>query len=255
MAGSKQNASRFFPHPGSADEYGLLTVDPRMDVERLLDAYRHGIFPWPSRIDSGIFLGIPDLWQVGWYSPNPRAILRLGDLRLPRRLRRKLKLGQFRFTWNREFDHVLNQCATIGDRKFERWLSPSLMKGLRELHEIGHAHSVEAYHADDQFQSVCGGIYGVCVGKSFSAESMFHVRSDASKAALCALVTLLRGIGCQLLDIQLSSEHMRNLGAIEIPRSEFLAELAGARAEEMSWPAPPQVPRTLKEIEVTPADL
>lgn len=248
MPNRKSHGPRYFPHPDSAGPYGQLTIDNRLDTERLLDAYRHGIFPWPSQSASAQRSG-RGRWSVGWYSPNPRAILPLDAVRFPKRLGRKLRSGQFRFLWDRHFDVVLEHCATIGTRKRDRWLSPELMQQLMLLNRLKYAHSIEVFHAKDGFHSLCGGLYGIAIGKTFAAESMFHLSADASKAALLALVKLLQVNGYQLLDIQQLSPHTVALGAIEIPRSEFLRLLSDARQLPTQWPDSPELPLRLDAIE------
>ncbi len=247
MSGSLEPDPKYFPPPRTADEYGLVAVDPRLDVDRMLDAYRHGIFPWPAQEHDRISRRAKE-WFVGWYSPDPRAILPLDGLHVPRRLARKLRQGQFRFRWNANFRLVLEKCATLRDRKNDRWLSPDLLSALAALHAAGYTHSVEVFHAQDDFKNICGGIYGVSVGAAFAAESMFFVRSDASKAAVVALVEILRSCEFQVLDIQQASKHMRSMGAVEIARDEFLKRVSRAQKSSPSWPSTLAEPVTLQEL-------
>ncbi|WP_417747041.1 leucyl/phenylalanyl-tRNA--protein transferase [Rosistilla oblonga] len=203
----------------------------------MLDAYRHGIFPWPCRW--------ADQWFVGWHSPDPRAILPLDDVRIPKRLQRKLRAGHFRFRWNSCFDSVLQHCASVGDRKENAWLCPDLLDAISSLHRSGDAHCIEVYDRDG---TLCGGLYGIAVGAAFSAESMFHLQSDASKAAVCGLVAVLRHAGFELMDIQQTSPHLLAFGAVEIDRCDYLVALQRALGKQPSWPATTEHPIPIDRI-------
>ena len=251
MTRSNSAFPQFFPDPSKADAHGLVVFDENFDVPRILDAYRHGIFPWPARVDDWDTDGSDPAdmrWQTGWYSPDPRAILPLEKLHTPRRLQRKLDRGQFRFTWDQQFDLVIDSCATMGNRVFHSWLSPRLIQALKLLHRLGYAHSIEVYSAADRYQEICGGLYGVAVGAAFSAESMFHTRGDASKAGFCALVKLLTAAQFVLLDIQLASKHMNAMGAIEIPRRSFLEKLCEAVNCNANWASKIPEPIPIRDI-------
>ena len=135
---------------------------------------------------------------------------------------RKLRSGQFYFSFNQSFDRVLYHCPTVGGRQREAWLMPRLAKELQALHEEGSACSLEVYDATDcSIPELCGGVYGLSIGQVFCAESMFYLTPDASKAAIVALVSILRDSDYQLLDIQTPSVHMTNLGATLISRGEL----------------------------------
>jgi leucyl/phenylalanyl-tRNA--protein transferase len=207
--------SRFFPPVESADRDGLLAYGGSLTPEWLLDAYRHAIFPWPMTAD-----GEPILW----WSPDPRAIVELEQLRVSRRLRRTCRQEVFRITFDQAFAAVIRGCACVGDRASATWLTPAMIAAYVRLHQLGYAHSVEAWDGD----RLAGGIYGVAIAGLFSAESMFHRRRDASKVALVHLVSHLRRRGYRLLDIQQLTSHMARMGATEIPRQEYLARLAAA---------------------------
>ncbi len=231
---------RFFRPPHTASATGLVGYDRRLSVERMQDAYAHGIFPWPHREQDG--------WEIGWYSPDPRAILPLDGLHVPRRLTRKLRTGRFRFTWNCRFPEILRECATAGSRRWEgTWLYPPLREVLEALFQRQQAFSVEVY--DDSISGMlCGGIYGVATGTAFSAESMFHHVSDASKAAVVFLVGMLQKLRYRLLDIQVASPHMCEMGAVTLPRSDYLEQLAIAiQTAAADWPACDR-PYTYQEI-------
>ena len=197
-----------------ASAEGLIFVGGRLSVDRLLDAYRHGIFPWPA------FPGEPMLW----WTPDPRAILPLDGMYITPRLRRRLRAAQFRFTANAAFADVLAGCATGPGRERGTWLTPDMIDAYVELHRRGHAHSVEAWHGD----RLVGGVYGVAIGGFFAAESMFFRERDASKAALATLVDHLSRRGYALLDVQQWTPHTGRLGVVQIPRRQYLRQLAAA---------------------------
>jgi len=180
----------------------------------LLDAYRHGIFPWPDS----------DYEPMLWWSPDPRAVIEFDALHVSRSLQRTLRSGRYRATVNREFAAVIDACATAPGRKGATWLTDEMLAAYKRLHELGHAHSVEVWR-DEQ---LAGGVYGVAIGGAFAAESMFHYQRDASKVALVHLVGHLRARGYLLLDIQQWTDHTGAMGATEIPRSDYLNRLAMA---------------------------
>lgn len=203
-----------FPPADRASPEGLIFVGGGLDVERLLDGYRHGIFPWPA------YPGEPMLW----WTPDPRAILPLDGMHISRRLRRTMASGKFDIRANTAFEAVLRGCATGHGRERGTWLTPDMIAAYTRLHELGHAHSVETWHGDE----LVGGTYGVAIGGLFSAESMFYRERDASKAALATLVAHLNRRGYVLLDVQQWTPHTGRLGVVEIPRREYLRRLAAA---------------------------
>jgi leucyl/phenylalanyl-tRNA--protein transferase len=196
--------------PEAADEYGLVAVGGDLRPATLLDAYRCGLFPWYD-----------ESMPVCWWSPDPRAILPLDGLHVSRRLARTIRSGRFAVTVNRDFAGVMHGCA---DRAEGTWITPDMLAAYLRLHLLGHAHSIEAWLGGD----LAGGVYGVALGGFFAAESMFHWRTDASKVALAALVDRLRARGFALLDIQLLTPHTARMGAVEIPRPEYLQRLKDA---------------------------
>lgn len=205
-------ASRYFPPAQYAEPDGLLALSVDLSTPRLVDAYRHGIFPWPFAEN--------DL--IPWVSPDPRAVLPLDALHVSRRLARRIRSGQFRATCNTAFDDVIEGCATAGDRRGNTWLFPEMIRAYRRLHREGHAHSVDVWEGD----RLVGGIYGVAVGGAFSAESMFYRVRDASKVALYHLVQHLQDKRFSLLDVQQWTPHTARMGAVEISRRDFLDRLA-----------------------------
>jgi len=207
--------SRHFPPADDADSDGLLGFGGRLTPDWLLDAYAHGVFPWPSGDDSS---------PIPWWSPDPRAIIELDGLHVSHRLRRTCRSGRFAVTCDRDFRGVIRGCASAPGRVGQTWLSPSMIAAYVRLFDLGHAHSVEAWHGGQ----LAGGTYGVAIGGLFAAESMFYRVSDASKVALVYLVHHLRARGYRLLDIQMLTDHTARLGAVEISRHEYLQRLAEA---------------------------
>jgi leucyl/phenylalanyl-tRNA--protein transferase len=206
--------SQFFPPASRASAEGLVFVGGGLTTERLLDAYRHGIFPWPA------YAGEPMLW----WTPDPRAILPLDRMHISRRLARRLRSGPWTFRTNSAFAEVIRACAAGPGREHGTWLTPDMIEAYTQLHQQGHAHSVEAWHGD----ALVGGVYGVAIGGLFAAESMFYRMRDASKAAVARLVDHLRARGYTLLDVQQWTPHTGRLGVVEIPRREYLRRLAAA---------------------------
>ncbi len=157
--------------------------------------------------------------QIGWFSPDPRGVLPLDAFVVPARLARVVRQGRFEIAFDRDFAGVMQACADRPDDG--TWISPEIFESYQALHRLGLAHSVEAW----QGGRIVGGLYGVSLGGAFFGESMFHRVTDASKVALVALVERLRERGFVLLDIQWVTPHLRQFGAIEIPREEYLRRL------------------------------
>ncbi len=183
-----------------------------LEVELLLDAYSHGIFPWPESDDEPLV----------WWSPDPRAILPLDSYYPSRRLLRRLRSGEFVATIDQAFVEVMQHCAEGPGREGGTWITPNMLQAYTQLHQLGHAHSVEIWSDG----LLVGGTYGVAIGGLFSAESMFHRARDASTAAVTHLVAHLQARGYGLLDIQQATPHTSRLGAMEISRPTYLQLLA-----------------------------
>ncbi len=205
--------SRFFPPPDAADEHGILLVGGDLSVERLLDAYRHGIFPWPM---------FGDFEPLLWWCPDPRAVFEFDRFHVSRRLERTCRSGKYQVTSDRDFAGVVHGCATAKDRGGATWLTDDMIAGYQRLHALGHVHSVEVWHAGE----LVGGTYGVTIGGLYAGESMFFRMRDASKVALAWLMPHLQSRGYRLFDIQQLNPHTQSLGGIEIPRAEYLRRLA-----------------------------
>ena len=199
-----------FPDPDSADAEGLVAHGGDLEPSTLVAAYRIGIFPWPY-----------DETALLWWSPDPRAVLPLDALHVSRRLARTLRGDRFRVTINAAFAAVIDGCAA----REETWITPALRAAYVRLHGLGWTHSVEVWDADG---ALAGGLYGVAIGGLFAAESMFHRARDASKVAVVALVQHARRVGITLVDVQVPSSHLASLGALAIPRREYLDRLARA---------------------------
>lgn len=216
--------SIYFPPAELASPEGLLGVGGELTPEWLLDAYRHGIFPWP-------FSGPSSDEQLAWWSPDPRAIFELDGLHISRRLARTCRSGKFRVTCDQAFAAVMEGCATAQQRRFGTWLNPEMRAAYQKMHELGHAHSIEVWHEG----RLAGGTYGLALGGLFAAESMFYRVRDASKVALVHLLAHLNARGYELLDIQQLTPHTESLGAVEIPRRAYLARLAQALESNASF--------------------
>jgi leucyl/phenylalanyl-tRNA--protein transferase len=180
-----------------------------LDPDLLLQGYRLGLFPMAMGDNS-----------IEWFSPDPRAILPLDEFHLPHALRRLARRNPFKTTINKAFPAVIRGCA---DRK-DTWINEEIIESYRRLHELGHAHSVEAWKED----TLAGGLYGVAIGGAFFGESMFHRVTDASKIALVALVEHLRARKFVLLDTQWLTPHLQQFGGIQISRSHYLRLLRRA---------------------------
>jgi leucyl/phenylalanyl-tRNA--protein transferase len=196
-----------FPSPINAPASGLVAVGGDLTPERLLLAYRTGIFPWSVN-------------PITWWSPHPRGIIELDGFRVSRSLTKTLRRAPFEITYNRAFKKVITACAKSPGRD-ETWISPQFITAYARLHRMGHAHSVECWQAG----KLVGGVYGVAIGAAFAAESMFHSVSNASKVALYHLVHHLGDRGFRLLDIQAITPITQQLGAVQIPRTLYLQRL------------------------------
>lgn len=197
------------PDVGPGD--GPIGIGGRLDVPTLVRAYSEGVFPWFSQGD-----------PVMWWSPDPRGIFELDRIHVSHRLARTIRSGKFSVTVNRCFFDVVRECGE--ERDEGTWITDEMLEAYTALHRDGHAHSLEVWHED----KLAGGIYGVTVGGLFAGESMFHRVTDASKVALVKLCERLRERGFILFDSQMVTPHTAAMGAIEIPRSEYLRHVREA---------------------------
>ena len=199
------------PDPRRATSEGLVAIGGDLSLPRLIEAYRKGIFPWSVN-------------PVSWWSPDPRCIIPIENFHIPRRLARKIRQHTFRVTFDTAFDAVMVACAKPGPGRGATWIEGEMFAAYSELHRCGHAHSVECWMG----KKLVGGVYGVALGGFFAGESMFHRETDASKVALTALMERLQHQGFQLFDTQAGTPHTRRLGAIDIPREDYLQRLTSA---------------------------
>ncbi len=192
-----------------------------IETSVLIAAYAQGIFP--------MSLGEDAAAQIGWFSPDPRGIIPLDTFAIPRRLARVVRQQRFEVRFDTAFEAVMRACAA--DREEGTWISDEIVESYVALFARGLAHSVEAWRGG----TLVGGLYGVHLGSAFFGESMFHHETDASKVALAALVGRLRARGFTLLDTQWITPHLAQFGAIEIPKSEYLARLAAALVNRVGF--------------------
>ncbi len=203
-----------FPDPELSEPDGLLAVGGDLSPERLLQAYARGIFPWYSAET-----------PILWWSPDPRLVLLPAELHVPRRLRRTIHAGRYSVRTDTAFEAVIRRCAgKPRPGQDGTWIVPEMVDAYLALHRIGFAHSVEAWEGEE----LAGGLYGVSLGAAFFGESMFADRPDASKTAFSQFVEWLRGWKFELVDCQVTTQHLVRFGAREIPRREFLERLASA---------------------------
>ena len=202
---------------------GLLCAGGDLSAERLLAAYRRGIFPWFSE-------GQPILW----WSPDPRTVLYPSEFRVSRSLGKTLRNRGFVVTVDHAFATVMDRCADPALRPEGTWITRQMRTAYQRLHELGYAHSLETWDGE----RLVGGLYGVALGRAFFGESMFSVERDASKVALHALARLMLARGGRLIDCQVASAHLESLGARSIPRRQFVRELVEAITDlqpDPSW--------------------
>ena len=207
------------PDPSQARDDGLVAVGGDLSVERLLEAYQRGLFPWSAN-------------PITWWSPDPRGVLPVGAVHVTRSLARTLRQAPYTVTFDQNFSAVIRACAEVPrSGASSTWISPQLLEAYEQLAQAGHAHSVECW----QEGLLVGGVYGVSVGGFFAGESMFHRADDASKVALVHLDRHLASRGFTLLDCQMVTSVTRSLGAMEIPRTDYLDRLARAVGQPSRW--------------------
>ena len=200
-----------FPDPRRANKDGLVAFGGDLSVERLRLAYRSGIFPWTVN-------------PITWWSPDSRGIFELENFHVPRRLAQIIRQQPYEVSRDRAFRQVMEACAAPARGRGKTWITPEFIAAYTALHEAGHAHSVECWEG----KKLVGGIYGVSVGGLFAGESMFHRADNASKIALVHLIEHLRARGFALFDLQMVTPATEALGAVAIPRAEYLRRLAKA---------------------------
>lgn len=217
-----------FPPPDETDDDGIIAVGGDLKPARLEEAYRRGIFPWYSE-------GLPILWHC----PDPRFVLVPSELHVPKSLRKTLKRGDYEVRLDTDFEGVIDACAqTRRPGQRGTWITRDMRKAYVKLHELGLAHSAEAWRDGE----LLGGLYGVSLGHVFYGESMFARADDASKVAFVTLVEWLRGWGVALIDCQQQTEHLARFGAVPWPRQKFidtLAVLTAAPTRRGKWSLTP----------------
>jgi leucyl/phenylalanyl-tRNA--protein transferase len=208
--------NRPFPDVSEATEDGLLAYGGDLKPERLILAYRSGIFPWYGRDE-----------PILWWAPNPRLVLYLDEFKLRKSLKKRFK--HFEVRYDTAFTQVINSCSYIPRKgQMGTWLVPEMIDAYQKLFHRGYAHSVEAW----QGNNLVGGLYGIAIGKMFFGESMFAKVSDASKVAFAHLVERLKDDGYELIDCQVATEHLKSLGAREISRDLFMQQMSKKVQEE-----------------------
>jgi leucyl/phenylalanyl-tRNA--protein transferase len=205
--------------PGRADENGLVAVGGSLDPDLLLVAYRSGVFPWSSDP------------VISWWSPDPRAIFELDGWKAHRSVRQAIRRGGWTFTVDKCFEQVMRACAEPAPGRESTWIGDDFVRSYVKLHERGFAHSLEVW----EDRELVGGLYGVTLGGFFGGESMFNRRTDASKAAVMHMMERLRAGGFVLCDAQVPTPHLQRLGAVDVPRSVYLARLEAALQVEATF--------------------
>ncbi len=220
-----------FPDPGHAlaEPNGLLAFGGDLAPQRLLAAYRRGIFPWYSEGD-----------PLLWWSPDPRCVFATDGVHVSHSLARAMRHSEWHWSMNRAFEQVMRACAAPRSRQDGTWITRDMITAYTNLHLLGHAHSLEVWEGE----VLVGGIYGVACGRAFSAESMFSRRTNASKVALVALADVLHRRGFPWIDAQVPNPHLLRMGARSMPRREYLAGLARL----VDAPAPRDWPGTLSPV-------
>ncbi|MCP4137286.1 MAG: leucyl/phenylalanyl-tRNA--protein transferase [bacterium] len=200
-----------FPPVELANESGVLAVGGDLSPERLFEAYTHGIFPWFSDGD-----------PIIWWAPDPRFVLFPNEIKISKSMKQVLNRNIFKITCDQDFEFVIRECRKPRKNQDGTWITDDMLEAYVQLHNIGLAHSVEAW----QDGEIVGGLYGISIGSCFFGESMFARVSNASKAAFIAITRKLRELNFTLIDCQVHTDHLKSLGAREIPREEFMELLA-----------------------------
>jgi len=189
------------------DPNGLLAIGGDLTPKRLVSAYQQGIFPWYSEQD-----------PLMWWSPNPRAIIPVNEIKINRSLKKFINKSPYKISINKNFRQVITACANAPFRKEGTWILPEMLSAYIELHQQGFAHSIEVWLENE----LVGGLYGVAINGYFSGESMFYTQTNASKIALVKLSQLLIALNVDFIDCQLQNPFLQSMGCIEIPRNEFI---------------------------------
>lgn len=201
-----------FPPVESADEDGIVAIGGDLETDSLLLAYSQGIFPWP----------ISKEYPLAWFSPDPRGILLFDKIHLSKSLRKFLKKNPYEVRYNTNFEAVIMNCASVKrNDQTSTWITQEIIDSYIKLQKLGFAYSIETYLED----RLVGGVYGVCINRFYSGESMFHLEDNASKVALVSLLYMLKQRDIGWIDTQMVTPVVQSLGGIEIPRKNFLQML------------------------------
>ena len=195
-----------FPNPELSEDDGLLAVGGDLSLERLLLAYSNGIFPWYNK-------GEPILW----WCPKPRFILKPNEIKISKSMKKIIKKGEFKVTFNNDFQGVISNCKSIRENEEGTWITDEMKEAYINLYNNGYAMSVETYYNDE----LVGGLYGVIIGKCYFGESMFSKMSNASKIALISLAQKLQELNFEFIDCQVYTPHLESMGAKMVPWNEF----------------------------------
>jgi leucyl/phenylalanyl-tRNA--protein transferase len=212
-----------FPPPELAEHGGLLAIGGDLSTPRLLLAYSMGIFPWFNEGD-----------PILWWSPDPRCILEPAELKVSRSLAKVLRRQEFTVTCDQAFAEVIDACAELRSQDEGTWITAGMREAYLRLHLLGYAHSVEVWREGE----LAGGLYGVCLGRCFFGESMFHRVANASKVAFVELARHLHARRFELIDCQMPTPHLESLGSHTIPREEFLLRLRRGGVVPSTMPPP-----------------
>lgn len=204
-----------FPGPNESNEDGIIASGGNLSPGMLLSAYSQGVFPWYNEDE-----------PILWWNPNPRCVLFPEKLHVSMRMERKLRNGHFVVRSDSNFNEVIKNCAGIKRRHEDgTWINTDIIKSYGKLHELGWAHSIEAFIPSESGMVLAGGLYGVSLGRCFFGESMFSSVTDASKTAFINMVRALAALGIEMIDCQISTPHLLSLGAEDIPRTEYMRML------------------------------
>lgn len=193
-----------FPPVSYAEEDGLLAFGGKLDASFIIEAYSRGIFPWYNEEE-----------PILWWSPNPRSVFFLENIKISKSMQKFIKKTNYTVTFDKDFEGVINACAKS---RQETWISKAFIETYSKLHKDGIAHSVEVWNGE----KLVGGLYGINLGKMFYGESMFSIEANSSKLALIKLAEFLKEKGYKIIDCQVHNSHLESLGAVEIPRNEFI---------------------------------
>jgi leucyl/phenylalanyl-tRNA--protein transferase len=211
------NEDLVFPSPSEANEDGLLAIGGDLSVDRLLLAYETGLFPWYNPND-----------PILWWSPDPRCLLFIDDLKISKSMRNVLNQQRYTVSYDTAFEQVITACGSVPRKDAGTWITDDIKAAYIELHQLGIAHSVEVWEGEE----LAGGLYGVSLGSAFFGESMFSAKSNASKVGFIYFAQALTQWGFKWIDCQIMNPHLKSMGAKDVPRKEFLDLLQTALKNE-----------------------